>query len=194
VTLETLEKLTRRGFAAARAAGASLSPFVGSSFSFPPTPSDHEARAWHAYQQEVGEWLASSTEYTCPDLGPQLLAIKSGAWGAIEQLTALLHTQGAVNDILDRQVTIRHGYRDGLTAQELYALAPGARESFSQVQRDWLEITQEIHKRNRPQSFGVLARAMRSEQPAIVFAHAASIGEIDPLSDPESRLFVGLPA
>jgi len=36
------------------------------------------------------------------------------------------------------------------------------------------------------------ARAMRAEQPAIVFAHAASIGEIDPLTDPDSRLFAGL--
>jgi hypothetical protein len=193
-TLETIEKLTRRGFAAARAAGASLSPFVGSSFPLPPLPLDHDARAWHIHQQETSEWLASSTDYTRPDLGPQLLAIKSGAWGTIEQLTALLHTQGAVNDILDRLVPICHGYRDGLTAQELYALAPGARESFARVQRDWLEMTQEIHTRNRPQGFGVLARAMRSQQPAIVFAHAASIGEIDPLSDPESRLFVGLRA
>lgn len=191
-TVETLETLTRRGFAATRTAGASLSPFVGSAFPLPPLPSDHDAHTWHTHQQEASEWLASSHDYASPDLGPQLLAIKSGAWGTIEQLTALLRTQGMVNDILDKQVAIRHGYRDGLTAQELYALAPAARESFAQVQRDWLEITQEMRKRNRPQGFGVLARAMRSEQPIIVFAHAASIGEIDPLSDPESRLFVGL--
>ncbi len=193
VMLATLEKLMQRGFAAARASGASLSPFVGSSFSLPPVPSGDEARAWNDYRQEVSEWLAASTDYAHPDLGPQLLAVKSGAWGEVEQLTALLCTQGSVSDILGRQVPIRHGYRAGLTTQELYALAPGARESFAQVQRAWLELMQEIRKRNRPQSFGVLARAMRAEQPAIVFAHAASIGEIDPLTDPESRLFAGLP-
>ncbi|HEY1354447.1 MAG TPA: hypothetical protein VGF67_32960 [Ktedonobacteraceae bacterium] len=192
--LETLERLTLRGFTAARAAGASLSPFVGSNFALPPMPSDDAAREWHNYQQEVNEWLAASSDYTHPHLGPQLLAIKSGARGEVEQLTALVRTQGSVNDILGRPLPIRHGYRDGLTWQELYALAPGARESFAQVQRDWLEILQELRKRNRPQSFGVLARAMRAEQPAIVFAHAACIGEIDPLTDPESRLFAGLQA
>ena len=193
-TLETLEKLTQRGFAAARASGASLSPFVGSNFSLPPAPTGDETEAWNEYRQEVSEWLAASTDYAHPDLGPQLLAIKSGAWGEIEQLTALLSTQGSISDILGRQIPIRHGYRDGLNSREIYALAPGARESFAQIQRDWLDLMQEIRKRNRPQSFGVLARAMRAEQPAIVFAHAASIQEIDPLTDIESRLFAGLPA
>lgn len=191
--LATLEELTRRGFAAARATGASLSPFVGSSFPLPAMPSEQTAGAWHTHQQEVSEWLAASTDYAHADLGPQLLAIKSGARGEAEQLAALVRTRGSVNDILGRQIPICHGYRDGLTSQELYALAPGARESFAQVQRDWVEMMQEIRKRTRPLSFGVLARAMRAEQPAIVFAHAASIGEIDPLTDSESRLFVGLP-
>jgi len=40
----------------------------------------------------------------------------------------------------------------------------------------------------------VLARAMRAEQPALVFAHAAAIGERDPLTDPDGRLFAGLSA
>ena len=191
-TLETLEKLMQRGFAAARASGASLSPFVGGGFSLPPAPVGDESRVWQQYQQEVGEWLATSADYARPDLGPQLLAVKSGAWGEIKQLTALLYTQGIVSDIRGRPVPIRHGYRDGLTAEELFALAPGARESFAQALQEWLQISQEIRKRNQAQSFHVLARAMRAEQPAIVFAHAASIGEIDPLSDSDSRLFAGL--
>ncbi len=191
-TLEKLEKLMQSGFAIARASGASISPFVGSQFSLPPAPAEDESKLWNRYQQEVSEWLAAHADYARPDLGPQLLAVKSGAWGEIEQLAALLSTQGSVGDILGRQVHIRHGYRDGLQAAELYALAPGARESFAQVQRDWIRIAQEIRKRNRAESFHVLARAMRAEQPAIVFAHAASIGESDPLIDPDSRLFAGL--
>lgn len=191
-TLELLEKLTRRGFVAAREAGASLSPFVGSRFPLPPAPDADESRLWQRYQQEVSEWLAASTDYTQPDLGPQLLAIKSGAWGEIEQLTALLSTQGVASNVYGQQVAIRHGYRDGLSATELFALAPAARENFAHALQEWLEISQEIHKRAQPRSFHVLARAMRAEQPAIVFAHAASIGEIDPLSDPDSRLFAGL--
>jgi hypothetical protein len=165
---------------------------VGSQLSLPPKPVEDESKLWNRYQQEVSEWLAAHNDYSRPDLGPQLLAVKSGAWGEIEQLTALLSTQGSVGDLLGGEALIRHGYRDGLQAAELYALAPGARESFAQVQRDWIRITQEIRKRNRAQSFHVLARAMRAEQPAIVFAHAASIGEIDPLTDPDSRLFAGL--
>jgi hypothetical protein len=96
--------------------------------------------------------------------------------------------------MLDRPVPIRHGYRDGLLPAELYTLAIGARESFAQVQREWIEMSQEIRTRARAQSFHVLARAMRAEQPALVFAHAASIGERDPLTDPDSRLFAGLSA
>jgi DNA-directed RNA polymerase beta' subunit len=191
-TLESLEKLMQRGFAIARASGASISPFVGSQLSLPPKPVEDESKLWNRYQQEVSEWLAAHNDYSRPDLGPQLLAVKSGAWGQIEQLTALLSTQGSISDILGGEALIRHGYRDGLQAAELYALAPGARESFAQVQRDWIRITQEIRKRNRAESFHVLARAMRAEQPAIVFAHAASIREIDPLTDPDSRLFAGL--
>jgi hypothetical protein len=190
--LELLEKLMRRGFAEARASGASISPFPGSRFPLPPAPAEDEGKLWKRYQQEVSEWLAAYTDYTQPDLGPQLLAVKSGAWGEIEQLTGLLRTQGVVKDILDRPVPIRHGYRDGLLPAELYALAIGARESFAQVQREWIEMSQEIRTRARAQSFHVLARAMRAEQPALVFAHAASTGERDPLTDPDSRLFAGL--
>lgn len=190
--LELLAKLTRRGFAAAGASGASLSPFVGHGFSLPSAPTGSESRAWQRYQQEVSEWLAASVDYAQPELGPQLLAVKSGAWGEIEQLAALLCTQGVASDVRGEAVPIRRGYRDGLSAEELFALAPGAREHFAQVLQEWLQISQEIRKRARPASFHVLARAMRAEQPAIVFAHAASIGESDPLSDPDSRLFAGL--
>jgi len=193
-TLDKLEQLTQVGFVAVRTSGASISPFVGSRFTLPLAPTRDESEAWQLYQREISEWLAASNEYALPDLGPQLLAVKSGAWGEIEQLTALVSTQGVVKDIQGRSVPVRHGYRDGLTPAELYALAIGARESFAQVQQEWLEISQEIQKRDRAQSFHVLARAMRAEQPALVFAHAASIGEIDPLTDPDSRLFAGLAA
>lgn len=192
-TLALLEELTRCGFAAARASGASISPFIGSRFPLPPTPSEDEGDQWLRYQQEASEWLAAHTDYSQPDLGPQLLAVKSGAWGEITQLAALLSTQGVVKDILDRPISIRHGYRDGLLLAELFALAPEARERFAQIQREWLELSQAIRERDRTRSFHVLARAMRAEHPALVFAHASSIEERDPLTDPDSRLFAGLP-
>jgi hypothetical protein len=43
------------------------------------------------------------------------------------------------------------------------------------------------------QGFGVIARAMRSDTPGPIFARAALANEADPLTDPDSRLFVGLP-
>jgi len=39
----------------------------------------------------------------------------------------------------------------------------------------------------------VLARARQAQHPGIVFARAAAIGEVDPLTDVDSRLLVGLP-
>ena len=41
--------------------------------------------------------------------------------------------------------------------------------------------------------FTVLARAMRATWPGPIFAHAAATGETDPLTDVNSRVFVGLP-
>jgi hypothetical protein len=50
-----------------------------------------------------------------------------------------------------------------------------------------------LRNQHRPSGFSVLQRAMRSDYPGIVFARAAAIGEQDPLTDPISRVFVGLP-
>lgn len=193
-TLERLEQLVQRGFTISMMSGASISPFIGSHCTLPTAPANNESKEWALYQQEVSEWLATNIDYTNPDLGPQLLAVKSGAWGEIEHLTSLLSTQGVARDIHSRQVPIRHGYREGLLPAEIYALAIGAREAFAQIQKTWQQITQEIRQRDRATSFHGLARVMRAEQPAIVLAHAASIEEIDPLTDRDSRLFVGLPA
>lgn len=190
--LEMLETLMGRGFEIARMSGASISPFVGSQFSLPAPPAENDYKAWDLYKQEVSEWLAANTDYTNSEIGPQLSAVKSGAWGEIQQLAGLLSTQGTVRDIQGQQIAIQHGYREGLQPVEIYALAIGAREHFAQTHQEWKQIEQEIQKRSIAKSFSVLARAMRAEQPGIVFAHAASIGEIDPLTDRDSRLFVGL--
>ena len=38
----------------------------------------------------------------------------------------------------------------------------------------------------------VIARAMRSKYPGIVFARAAAANEVDPLIDTDTRLFLGM--
>ncbi len=191
-TLEILERLMHHGFEATRVTGASISPFVGDHFALPVPPEEDEIEQWEAYKQEINEWLAADNNYEHNDLGTQLLAIKSGARGEIQQLTGLIRTRGVVKDVEGNTAPIRHGYRDGLSAVELFALAVGARERLAQVLQEWGQIEQEIHRRGITKSFTVIARAMRAEHPGMVFAHAASIAEVDPLNDRDSRLFVGL--
>lgn len=193
-TLERLEQLMERGFAVAKASGASISPLDNSQPALPAFPQEDNEEAWKRYQAEVSEQFAASTDYQRRGFGPQLLAVKSGAWGEIRHLVALLSNQGLVYDSQKRLVPIRHGYVAGLSTTELYALAIRSREAFAQIQQEWVQLKQEMQQRSQPKSFHVLARAMRAEQPALVFAHAAAIGEIDPLVDRDSRLFVGLPA
>ncbi|MGH2507334.1 MAG: hypothetical protein ACRDHZ_08005, partial [Ktedonobacteraceae bacterium] len=191
--LERLEQLTLRGFAATKASGASIIPFSITQLVLPPCPQEGSEEAWQRYQAEVSEFFAANTDYQQTDFGPQLLAVKSGAWGEIRHLVAWLSNQGLVRNSQKQLVPVRHGYCTGLSAAELYALAVGSREAFAQIQQEWIQIKQELQRRSQSKSFHVLARAMRAEQPAIVFAHAAAIGETDPLVDRDSRLFVGLP-
>ena len=43
----------------------------------------------------------------------------------------------------------------------------------------------------QPKGYGILARAVRSDNPGVVIASAAASGEVDPLIDIDARLFVG---
>ncbi len=56
------------------------------------------------------------------------------------------------------------------------------------------DLTQEVFQRvwNRAEMWDGRARARRATRPGIVFAHAAYTGEVDPLTDVDSRLFIGL--
>ena len=88
---------------------------------------------------------------------------------------------------------IRHGYREGLTPDELYAVTVGAREALVRYALERERIAWELRDSGQPKGFTVLARAMRAKRPGVVFARAAATGEVDPLEDVDSRLFVGLP-
>ena len=54
------------------------------------------------------------------------------------------------------------------------------------------EMEQLAEGHSESNRFTVLARARAAQHPGIVFARAAAIGEVDPLTDVESRLLVGL--
>jgi len=57
---------------------------------------------------------------------------------------------------------------------------------------DLMRAAYGVNKPEPPRGFNVFARAMRSASPGIVFARAAAAGETDLLTDPDSRLFVGM--
>jgi hypothetical protein len=69
----------------------------------------------------------------------------------------------------------------------------GARRGLERVYREMTALAEAIARAGDPRGFHVLARAMRARHPGAVFARAAASGESDPLTDPDSRLFVGLP-
>lgn len=184
-TLAVLERLTARGFAAAQAAGASIAPFIGCSESYPVHPGE---QSWEIQE----EALASSQDYKNDNFGNQLLAVKSGACGEVRHVLGLTSGQPATLDVSGKGVPIQHGYRDGLSAKELYAQAVAAREAFAYVLREIEQIASRASVQPKLTSYYMLARALRSQQPGVVFAHAAASGEVDPLTDRESRLFVGL--
>ena len=191
-TLQVLERLTQRGFEVARASGASLSPFIGASLERPPVPERDDLELWDTYAEELSERIVSRADYANAGLGPQLLAVKSGAQG-LRQLTWLIGPRGTARDVRGNVVIVRHGYSEGLTPEEMYACVVGAREALAQVVTEWEQMGQGVRDRSASRGFNVLARARRSKHPGIVFARAAAAGEIDPLADVDSRLLVGLP-
>jgi hypothetical protein len=68
------------------------------------------------------------------------------------------------------------------------------RKALARWHQEWRQMRDEVRPDSLPRGFHVLARAMRARRPGIVFAHAAATGEADPLTDLDSRLFVGLPS
>jgi hypothetical protein len=88
---------------------------------------------------------------------------------------------------------IRHGYRDGLTPQELFATAVAYWMAVIETVQDAEHLTPAENALGTGEGYRVLARARRSPAPGIVFARAAVTAEEDPLTNLDSRLYVGLP-
>jgi len=200
--LDILERITRLGFDAARRSGASISPFFGRSIDMPPQPKGEDIDVWRAYREEIAERIVSRGDYEDDDLGPQLLAMKSGARGTVQHLTRLagpcvldssFAPQNLAVDFEGFPFIRRHGFSDGLTPEEMFASAVPARIGMAMTALDCARVGYDIRKAGPSKGFTVLARAMRADRPGIVFAQAANTGEVDPLTDLDSRLFVGLP-
>lgn len=194
-TIQTAERLMQRGFEIAKESGASMSAFISKSVGSPSVPTElDDAPAWNHHAAELAEWLASRTDFTDNNLGPHILAAKSqDARSRLHRLAFCVGGRGTVSGIRGRDVIVRHGYSDGLTPEELYTLAVGAREGIVRRNLERQRIELELRSESQPTGFTVLVRAMRAKHPGVVFARAAVTGEVDPLADVDSRLFVGLP-
>ncbi len=190
-TLTTLEQLTRRGFEAAKAAGASMNPFIGESLPRPPEPEGDDPDLWIAYQEELAEQLLSGADYENVDLGPQQLATSIRARG--RRTLPLVIGPRVVRDACDELAIVRHGYAEGLTPDEMDACVVGARQGLIHLVDEMERMWNSSRDRDAPTTFTVLARARRAKRPGVVFARAAATGEVDPLVDVDSRLLVGLP-
>jgi hypothetical protein len=195
VATEMLETLARRGFEIATASGASLSPWPRAGMRLPSAPTERDEEAWIACAELATDMVASRTDYDDEALGPQLLAVKSGARGNIRQLMSLLGRRGLIRDAAGELRGVCCGLTEGLSAEEYFDCAAGMRRGLAASAMQYSQMVREAYgvpPQAAPKSFHVLARAMRAERPGIVFAHAAAIGETDPLTDLDSRLFVGL--
>ncbi len=190
--LATAEQLYRLGLETAQRSGVSINPFIGESLRRPAAPPVGDAAAWDSYREELQERMISRTDYRNDDFGPQLLAVKSGARGIPVHLQRLMGAYGAV-PYFGESVFIPHGFAHGLTQGELFATVPSLREGLYRALTESTRMAYGLREAEQSKAFTVLARAMRSEQPGIVFARAAASEEVDPLTDVDSRLLVGLP-
>ncbi len=191
--LACLNDLMQCGFNAAKASGASINPFFGTSVECTPPPQPLTINAWEAYLDELAERIVTRTDYEDRDLGVQLLAMKSGARTHPQHFLMLLGGRSIVVDRDGRRALLCYGLSDGLPPQAVYDYTFQCHEGLGQVLEDWQTLGLSLRADYAPQGFNVLARALRSQRPGIVFARAAAIEEVDPLTDIDSRLFVGLP-
>jgi hypothetical protein len=167
-----------------------MSPFLGESLERLPLPEGADEAAWSAYREALAEQIVAGSDYADLDLGVQRLAVNVRARGRLH-LPALIVPAGPVVDAEGETVVIRHSRVEGLTADELYAKAAGARQGLAELAWRWEGLGREARRQDQPERFTLLARACRASHPGIVFARAAANGELDPLEDNKSRLLVG---
>jgi hypothetical protein len=193
VVMGVLQRLGELGLAMATRSGASLHPFVGSGLSLPPAPASGYPYLWSVYCETVNGAIMAQARLDSPDLGPQVILIRSGARGNVESLRHIVGPRGPLARDPFGGPVVTAGFRDGIPPEELFTAALHARSALQTMDRTLSEAGYSLRDAMLPRSEGVVARAMRSADPGAVLAEAALRGETDPLTDPMVRLFVGLP-
>jgi len=201
--IKAAEAMSRRGFEAARRSGWSIGPFLGHTVEFPPKPDEADwLEQWPRYAEEVTDLLSSKPGFDDNDTDPARLSALCGARGIIRHLLYYVSGIGSVVDIDGSTVPIPSSLVDGISPEQSTLLALGTRQAwYRDVKREMslgsprASLTAFGSWPTAPASpagHHVLARAMRAEYPGAVFARAAAAGEVDPLTDIDSRLFVGV--
>ena len=208
----------QRGLEIVKESGASMSPFLSRDDDSLPVPTDpDDANSVGTLTQKnlwsglpltktlmITTWDHTSLRSRAALLLSRLyrLACVVGARGTVSDIRDFVWTirmasrgfaQGTVSGIGDGDIVIRNGYCDGLTSDELYTLCVGSREGLVRFNAELQRIAWELRDSSQSKGFTVLSRAMRAKHPGVVFARAAACGEVDLLTDIDSRLFVGLP-
>jgi hypothetical protein len=195
-TLDLMDRLYRLGLDEAKRSGASSNPFIGSNLDLPPAPEEGTKAEWDAYVEEINQFFASSSDFGKADFGPQLLAVKSGSRGSLQHLTRLMAVLGPV--WYEEEGTpggIGGCFVNGLSPEDVIRHCHGCRKGMRDVILNMDRYSRAYYGVREPagsKGLHVLSRAFRSEHPGIVFARAAAAEEVDPLTDLDSRLFVGL--
>lgn len=186
--LALLEKLYELGIARATRSGASLSPFVGEGLRLPPAPASDYPASWEAYRSIVDRAIVEQAE-TDRTLTAPVRAARTGARGSVAHIRATVGPW-TVSSPHDADGPITSGFRDGLTAEELWAWTARARTALQDVHEALAVLGRKLAAPSG--ALTLLRRAMNSENPGRVFAEAADARATDPLSDADVRLWVGL--
>jgi hypothetical protein len=137
------------------------------------------------------EAVLSGRDFANPTLGPQLLsaAVRPRSRRTLHMLVG---PRGPVVNGEGQTVIVRRGLVEGRSAEELLGTVAQARQGLAKLALASEEILDHSSNPDTWHPFSVLARARRARRPGIVFARAAASGEIDPLTEPELRVLVGL--
>ena len=193
--LETIEKLRKLGEGIVQKSGASISPFVGNNLDWLPAPESDNVERWQEYVSQLAEQFATFNDYADNDLGVHLTTMKTRSRPPqLRGLIWLFANRDPATDVNGDPFIVRNSHVSGLTSEEMNACVVGAREGLARFSQQWDQLIQVTPAGSDHTRFSVLARARRAQHPGIIFARAAAIGERDPLTDIDSRLFVGLSA
>lgn len=189
--LDLAERLQQKGFEVAKQIGGSMGPFLGSSLTISEPPEGEDVDEWRAYVEELVGEISSQVDFEDDAFGAVAMLVECGARANWNQLRHYVAPQGLVRNASGGLEAVRHCYREGLTAKELFTRTVGARLGLANMLAEMAEVNRDLERQSAPSGYGVLARARRSEKPGVVFARAALKKEVDPLNDAYSRLFVG---